>query len=150
MDFTGPPKGVLNPGGWGNWDPSLCCAWPGFPQSKTWVIMHVAWCYCNQILNLLSLWRNFAIVTQGNLIVCECPLYVESLISWDIRLCSPLEISQCSRGTCCLHLQGWKMSQARNQCKAGDKLVSCLAYFLTLKMEATCSSERLVDFQQTT
>jgi hypothetical protein len=28
-------------------------------------------------------------------------------------------------------------------------LVSCLAYSLTLKTEATCSSEMLVDFQQT-
>jgi hypothetical protein len=29
-------------------------------------------------------------------------------------------------------------------------LVSCSAYFLTLKMEATCSSETSVDFQRTT
>jgi hypothetical protein len=29
-------------------------------------------------------------------------------------------------------------------------LVSCLAYFSTLKMKAMCSSERLVDFQWTT
>jgi hypothetical protein len=28
-------------------------------------------------------------------------------------------------------------------------LVSCLAYSMTLKMEATCSSETLVDFQMT-
>lgn len=70
MDFTGPPQGVLNPGGWGNWDPSLCCAWPGFPQSKTWVIMHVAWWYSNQVLSLLSFWRNFAIVTQMEFELC--------------------------------------------------------------------------------
>jgi hypothetical protein len=29
-------------------------------------------------------------------------------------------------------------------------LVSCLAYSSTLKMKVTCSSEMLVDFQQTT
>jgi hypothetical protein len=29
-------------------------------------------------------------------------------------------------------------------------LVSCSAYFFTLKMRAICSSEKLVDFQQTT
>jgi hypothetical protein len=29
-------------------------------------------------------------------------------------------------------------------------LVSCLAYFSTLKTEVTCSSEALVDFQRTT
>jgi hypothetical protein len=34
--------------------------------------------------------------------------------------------------------------------KAGVKLVSCLAYSSTLKMEATCSSETSVDFQQAT
>jgi hypothetical protein len=30
------------------------------------------------------------------------------------------------------------------------KLVSCLVYSSTLKMETTCSSEMLVDFQQST
>jgi hypothetical protein len=34
--------------------------------------------------------------------------------------------------------------------KAGGKLVSCLAYYSILKMEATCSSETSVDFQRTT
>jgi hypothetical protein len=29
-------------------------------------------------------------------------------------------------------------------------LVSCLTYSLTLKIEATCSSETMIDFQQTT
>jgi hypothetical protein len=29
-------------------------------------------------------------------------------------------------------------------------LVSCLAYYLTLRMEVTCSSKMLVDFQLTT
>jgi hypothetical protein len=29
------------------------------------------------------------------------------------------------------------------------KLVSCLAYFTYMKMKATCSSEKLVDFQRT-
>jgi hypothetical protein len=42
------------------------------------------------------------------------------------------------------HLQGPKITQARNQCENGweAELVSYLAYFSTLKMEATCSSER--------
>jgi hypothetical protein len=43
------------------------------------------------------------------------------------------------------------MSQARNQlCLPSTfTLVSCLAYFSTLKMEATCSSATSVDFQRT-
>jgi hypothetical protein len=45
------------------------------------------------------------------------------------------------------------MSQARNQRENGwlslspsFTLVSCLIYYLTLKMEATCSSEKLANF----
>jgi hypothetical protein len=55
-------------------------------------------------------------------------------------LCSILEVNRYFWGTCHLHLQGQRISQARNQHKAGIKqslikLVSCLAYSLTLKME---------------
>jgi hypothetical protein len=70
----------------------------------------------------------------------------------DIMLCSLLKVNQCFRGTCCLHLHDQKISQARNQlCLPSDfMLVSYLAYSLTLKMEATSSSEMWADFQQQT
>jgi hypothetical protein len=68
--------------------------------------------------------------------------------------CSLLEVNQHFKGTCHLHLQVQRISQARNQPEAGSKhcfmLVSCLAYSSILKMEVICSSEVLTDFQQTT
>jgi hypothetical protein len=69
--------------------------------------------------------------------------------------CSPLKVSWRLRGTCHLHLQGQRISQARNHHEAGRwdlsaciLLVSSLVYSSTLKMEATRSSETLVDLQQ--
>jgi hypothetical protein len=43
-----------------------------------------------------------------------------------------------------------KISQARNQCESRWQAEPYLAYFLTWKMETTCSSETSVDFQWTT
>jgi hypothetical protein len=90
---------------------------------------------------------------------------MKSFIFWDISSCSPLKVSRHFRETCRLHLQGWRISQARNQHQAGVlitcftlvscllatcfMLVSCMAYSLNLKMEVTCSSETSVDFQWT-
>jgi hypothetical protein len=39
-------------------------------------------------------------------------------VFWDITPCSLLKVNQRFRGTCCLHLQGQRISQARNQCVA--------------------------------
>jgi hypothetical protein len=66
----------------------------------------------------------------------------------DITLCSSLEVDRRFGGTCRLHLQGRRISHARNQHEAGSKEV--LAYFSTLKMEVTCSSKTLVGFQEST
>jgi hypothetical protein len=43
----------------------------------------------------------------------------------DITLCSPMKVNQCFGGTYCLHLQVWRISQARNQHEAGNKLSNC-------------------------
>jgi hypothetical protein len=70
-----------------------------------------------------------------------------------ITQCSPLKVNHLFVGTCRLHLQYWIVSQARNRIKqAASKfmLVSCLAYSLTLKMEATRSSKTFIDFQRPT
>lgn len=40
---------------------------------------------------------------------------MKSSLFWDIRTCSQLIVNQRFGGTCCLHLQGWKISQAINQ-----------------------------------
>jgi hypothetical protein len=44
-----------------------------------------------------------------------------SFVLCDITLCSPLKDNLRSRGTYCLHLQGRRMSHARNHHKAGSK-----------------------------
>jgi hypothetical protein len=59
-------------------------------------------------------------------------------ISWDIMSCSLLNISRCFGGACNVHLA------------TCFTLLSCSAYFRTLKMVATCSSETSVDFKLTT
>jgi hypothetical protein len=81
---------------------------------------------------------------------------MKSSIFWNIKLSSWLKVNQRFRERH-RHLQGWSISQARNQHEAGSKLacyhftlVSCLASSLTLKMEMTCSSKTSVDFQWTT
>jgi hypothetical protein len=85
---------------------------------------------------------------------CEVPTAVvmKSFIFWDITPCSPLKMNQRFGEICRLHLQGRRMSQARNQpgllaiCVI---LVSWFAYSYALKMDV-CSSEAPVDLQQTT
>jgi hypothetical protein len=56
----------------------------------------------------------------------------KSSIFWDITLCGLLKVNRCFQGT------------------YSALLVSYLTYSLTLKMEATCSSEISADFQWTT
>jgi hypothetical protein len=72
--------------------------------------------------------------------------------SW---LCVIHSLSQNMIGICYLHLQGRRISQARNQRESTWKaeffrLVSCFADSTTLKMEAKCSSEMSSDFRWTT
>jgi hypothetical protein len=42
-------------------------------------------------------------------------------IFWDITPCSPLKVNRRSGGTCCPHLQGWGVNQARNLHEAVSK-----------------------------
>jgi hypothetical protein len=55
-------------------------------------------------------------------------------------VCSPLNVNRCVGGTYRLHLQGRRISRARNQLESR-------AYYLTVKMEAICSSETSVDIE---
>jgi hypothetical protein len=47
--------------------------------------------------------------------------YSNSSIFWDMMPCSLLKVNWSFRGTCHLHLQGWRISQARNQREVGGK-----------------------------
>jgi hypothetical protein len=71
---------------------------------------------------------------------------MKSTVLWDITPCSALKSNRRFRGTYGLHLQGRRISQARNQSESrwqGE-------HFVTLKMEAICSFEISVDSQPTT
>jgi hypothetical protein len=51
----------------------------------------------------------------------QLDIRLRSSVFWDITPCSPLKVNQNFGGTCRLHLQGRKISQARNQRDAGSK-----------------------------
>jgi hypothetical protein len=76
---------------------------------------------------------------------------MKSIIFWDITPCSPLKVNRLLGGSYRLHLQGRRISRARNQRESCSSPaftpVSFLAYSSTLKMEAICSSETSVDFK---
>jgi hypothetical protein len=63
-------------------------------------------------------------------------------------LFSPLKVNRRFGGTCRLHLQAWRISEA--VLAICFTLVSCLTYSLTVKMAVTCSFEASVGFQRTT
>jgi hypothetical protein len=65
---------------------------------------------------------------------------------WDIRPCSSLKANRCFGWILRVHIQVWKLSQARNH----FIMVPCLAYSPTLKVEASCSFKNSVDFRQIT
>jgi hypothetical protein len=64
---------------------------------------------------------------------------LKNSIFWDIKLYSPLTVNRCIGGTCCLHLEGWRWSQARNQHKqaASTAWLTLLLYNSTLS-QAMC------------
>jgi hypothetical protein len=64
-------------------------------------------------------------------------------------LCSSLKGNWHFGGSYHLRLQCRRISQARNQCESRWHAELCLAYFLPLKMEATWSSEKPINFQWT-
>jgi hypothetical protein len=57
-------------------------------------------------------------------------------VFWDIMPCSPFKVTQHFGGTCHLHLQDWRISQA--ELATQFTLVSCGACSSTLNMEVTC------------
>jgi hypothetical protein len=73
-------------------------------------------------------------------------------VFWDTSTCIPLKVNHIFGGTCCFHLQGQRIRQARNEHESGtmQSCSACLTYSSTLKMQAIVSSEMSVDFQRTT
>jgi hypothetical protein len=52
------------------------------------------------------------------------PVVMMISIFWDTRAYSPLKANRRLGGTCRLHLQGWRVSQVRNQHEADNKIHS--------------------------
>jgi hypothetical protein len=84
---------------------------------------------------------------------------MKSFIVWCITPCSLFKVNRCFGGIYRLHLQGRRISRARNQSQSmiwelclppAFRLVSCSTYSSTLKMEAICSSETSVETRRTT
>jgi hypothetical protein len=72
-----------------------------------------------------------------------------SFIFWDIKPCSPLKLNRRFGGTCRLHLQGWRVSQGKNQNEPGSKL-ACISYCLPpLKRRLTFNGLRRITSQKT-
>jgi hypothetical protein len=60
----------------------------------------------------------------------------------DITPCGPMKVNQRCGGTRCLHLQGRRISQARNQREAGSKLHA--AFLLGLFFDPKYDGEMLL------
>lgn len=69
---------------------------------------------------------------------CKIPLVLR--ISLHVRLCSPAEIQRCFGGSCCFHLQGWKVRQARSQ-----RAVLAASLYMRGFIFSLCSSFRVTD-----
>jgi hypothetical protein len=73
-----------------------------------------------------------------------------STIFWNVMSCNPVEVHLCFGGTYRLLPQGRRVSEARNQHKAGVcrrlLLVSCLAYSSTLMVEEIRPFETSMNF----
>jgi hypothetical protein len=48
---------------------------------------------------------------------------MKNSVFWDVLPCSPVKVNQCFGGIYCLHLQGLRVSQPRNQYETGSKML---------------------------
>jgi hypothetical protein len=70
-------------------------------------------------------WNNSGIFIEFEVLTA---MVMKSSIFWDITPCSPLKVN-CFRETCHLQLQGWRISQARDQHATVFLLVFCVSFF---------------------
>jgi hypothetical protein len=78
-------------------------------------------------------------------------MIMQGTVFCNVVLCSLVGVCWHSRGMHYPHILGQRVTQARNQAilAASFLFVTCLAYFLTVKMEAMCSTETLVNYKWT-
>jgi hypothetical protein len=88
--------------------------------------------------------------TLGGCLAVRCyATFMKSNIFWDITPFNPFKINRHFEGTCRLHLQGRRVIQARNFITKQETSVIA-GFLLGLFLDATCSSETSVYFQQGT
>jgi hypothetical protein len=83
----------------------------------------IYWCWRNTFdATGFKMKTNIFIVFHNSLLwyFSFCPVVMSSNF-WDTTPCSPLKVNRRFRGPCRLHLQGWRISQGRNQCKVESR-----------------------------
>jgi hypothetical protein len=76
-------------------------------------------------------------------------MIMKTIIFWGMTPCSHVAIYGRFGGTCCLYLRSESVSPERNRSQKDLKwLLAVSAYTFTSKMEATSSSNTLVNFYQ--
>jgi hypothetical protein len=130
--------------------------WSNFFKTCFWIFLFstfcdicVTWYWWRLFLTKITL-TGEQYITKFKAILTAEQYITKSCIFWNITPCSPLKVSRRFGGSCCHHLLGRRISQA-----SISLLATCFTLFSymassILKMEATCSSEMSVDFQQIT
>jgi hypothetical protein len=100
------------------WGTILVFSWidwrnPWQSQDSQWISSHVSSLYL----------EGMEFISQWGYWLCQLvSLVITGMIPWgDTTLCSMLKVNQCFEGTCGIHLQSQRISQARNQHEAVSK-----------------------------
>jgi hypothetical protein len=97
---------------------------------------------------LIRIFISFEIVNTSQAV--GLGVIMQGTVFCDVMLCSLVGVHWHSRRMYYPHLLGQRVTQERNQqaiLAACFLFVTCLAYFLTVKMEAICSTETLVTYK---
>jgi hypothetical protein len=109
-------------------------------------LRHTTWHHIQKILPFKHRWV-FVIIRWRHTSLShryKITRFLEGSMFWNVTPCRPLKVNWRFGEICRFHLQG------RPLISTCFTLIYCLAYNLTLKMNAKYSSEMSVEFQQTT
>jgi hypothetical protein len=124
----------------------LCCSLVKSTLYILWLECSVGMCnvYC-----ICSAVRECRVGTKELVYKLSSPNWrtsyiLQSSVFRNISTCGPLKVKHNFGGTCRLHLQSRRITKQETSVKASGKQ----SLKIPLKMEATCSSEMLVDFHR--
>jgi hypothetical protein len=75
-------------------------------------------------------------------------MVMKSSLFWEMMSCSPMKVNWCFGGTCHFHIQGWRVSQARNQHDASSKKALLWRWLVPLKCPITFKGLHAVMYQK--